>query len=61
MRRHLLALLLGCPDLPLPRASNVTTRWWRARYGTCAFQKRECTIVQVGSSRIVGSPVPNTS
>ena len=52
---------LGRSERPLPRPSNVTTRAWRARYGTCAFQWREWMIDQVGSSSTVGSPLPNTS
>jgi hypothetical protein len=51
----------GRSDLPLPRPSNVSTRQCRARYGICIFQSREWTIDQVGSSRTVGSPAPNTS
>ena len=37
---------------------GLTTRAWRARYGIWAFQNRECTTSQVGSSRIVWSPPP---
>ena len=48
----------GRSERPLPRPSNVTTRQWRARYGICIFQQRECTIDQVGSSSTVRSPSP---
>ena len=49
---------VGRSERPLPRPSKVTTRQWRARYGICIFQWRECTIDQVGSSSTVGSPLP---
>jgi hypothetical protein len=48
----------GRSERPLPGPSNVTTRWCRARYGTCIFQNRLWMIVHVGSSRIVGMPLP---
>ena len=51
----------GRSERPLPRASKVTTRKWRARYGTWAFQKREWTIAHGGTSSSVCSPSPNTS
>ncbi len=52
----------GRPDAPFPRPSNVITRWSRANAGTCAFQRRLCTIDQVGSSTtVVGWSSPNTS
>ena len=54
-------LLPAGPSARCPRRSNVTTRACRARYGIWAFQAREWTISQVGSSRMVGSPVPYTS
>ena len=53
--------LSGRSDRPLPRGSKVTTRKWRARYGTCSFQKREWLIAHGGSSRMVWSPSPKTS
>ncbi len=52
---------VGASDRPLPGPSKVTTRWRRPRWATCIFQKRLCTMVHVGSSRIVGAPVPVTS
>src|SRR5262249_21192242 len=52
---------LGRSDLPLPRGSNATTRAWRAKYGICIFHTRECTTIQAGRKRIVGSPAPYAS
>jgi hypothetical protein len=48
-------------ERPLPRGSNTTTRKWRAKYGTCAFQTRECTIAHGGTNTTVGSPSPKRS
>ena len=44
----------GRSDLPLPRGSNVITRWSLARNGTCIFQCLESTIAHVGSSMMAG-------
>ena len=48
----------GRSERPLPRPSNVTTRQWRARYGICIFQCRECNTDHVGKRSTVGSPEP---
>jgi hypothetical protein len=37
------------------------TRWCLARNGTCAFQIRDVTIDQAGSSSTVTAPSPYTS
>jgi hypothetical protein len=49
---------VGRSDRPFPRPSKQTTRQWRARYGTCIFQTRECTTDHVGIMSTVGSPWP---
>ncbi len=51
----------GRSEPPLPRPSKVTTRWWRARWGTCAFHIRDRTIDQAGSSTTVAGPDPCTA
>ena len=48
----------GRSERPLPRPSKVTTRQWRARYGICAFQIRECTIDHAGSRSTAGPSLP---
>src|SRR4051794_30884722 len=37
------------------------TRWWRARYGTCSFHRREWTIAHAGSRSTGGAPSPGDS
>ena len=45
----------GRPDRPLPRPSNVTTRYRRARSGSSAFQIRECVIGDGATRSSVGT------
>ena len=53
--------LCGRSERPFPRASYVTTRKWRARYGTWSFQKREWTIAHGERKSRVSGPSPKTS
>lgn len=48
-------------ERPLPLGSIVTTRAYREKYGTCAFQARACTIGSIGAKTIVRGPSPYTS